>query len=349
MNRPGWGVLVALLLGILGVFAVACGGSDDGPSETPSDAALRVGYFEGWPLPGLVVPDDGRLEAASGGPIDWVEMSSGGAMAVALHQGEIDMGLGHDLAAFSRFATNGFEIRAVGVAVDYMDLSDCLSHPGLLSGPDPVLTRDNAARLLAGGAVYAPYGGMDHYRVSVILEDLGVSPGSVGFHWSSGNVGALGAFNAGEVVVACAFGDRLEEIATDGGSALLDRSSQEALGLRVADLVTTSAAFLEHRPEVVQAFLDHLERSNAGHRTQDGEMLAEIAGASGMETADAARLLDGFRFPSLDEQSSGRWLGGALPGLSRRFMAFLADRDIVPSSLDSYEAYFVTPAELVGG
>ena len=258
---------------------------------------------------------------------------------MALHQGEVDIGLGHDLAAFARFVTNGFDIKAVGIAVDYSATNDCLSHPGVLTGPDPVVTRESAERLLGGGSVYVPYGGMDHYRAVVILDEMGVNRAMIPFYWSTGSVDAHRAFNRGDVVVACATGDPLREILDDGGAALLDRGDQDRLGLRVVDLVTVSMAFADSEPNMVRRFLAHLEDSNRRYSENPEGLVAGISSASGMDVDAATRLLAGFRFPTSDEQVSEHFLGGSVQILMKRFMDFLVASDIVPEALESYEPF----------
>ena len=340
VRRPGSRAVCAIVMLTLSLVVSACGGSNDGrPVGATEDAVLRVGYFEGWPLPGLIDVAGAPLEVLGEVPVRWVEMSSGGAMAIALHQGEIDIGFSHGLAAFARFVTKGFEIEAVGIAVDYSAVNDCLSHPGILTGPDPVVTKDNAERLLGGRPVYAPYGGMDHYRVAAILDEMGIEPATIPFYWSTGSVDAHRAFNQGDVVVACAAGDHLQEMRTGGGSTLLERGEQDDLGLRVVDLVTVSKAFVDRDLDVVRKFLTHLEVSNRRYLESPEKLLGAVSSAAGMDPDEARLLLEGFQFPSLAEQASEHWLGGSIQVLMKQFMDFLVAWDIVPVALESYEPF----------
>jgi len=276
---------------------------------------LRVGYFEGWPLPVLGASVAPVFEEHLGGPVEWVPMSSGGEMAIALDAGEIDVGHSMDPMPFLRWVTDGVDLVAVGVAVDYTALEDCLVSPRLLSLADPVFDSSNAARLLNGSSVYLPTGGTGLYRVAAVLERLGVDMGSLTFVESEGSAAALHAFNEGSVTVSCAFGRRLDEMRGNGGVSLASAEDRRAWGVPSFDLVVTHRRFGDSHPEVLRAYLQAVEQVTAEYVVDPAGRVDEIAGASGLDVDEAGYLLDGMAFPGRDAQLASGWLGETIPTL----------------------------------
>jgi taurine transport system substrate-binding protein len=67
-------------------------------------------------------------------------------------------------------------------------------------------------------------------------------------------------------------------------------------------------------------------------------MLAAIAQDSGMDPEAAAASLATFVFPTIEEQLSEAWLGGAAPAFMKGVADVFVESGSIPSSLDDYTA-----------
>ena len=140
--------------------------------------------------------------------------------------------------------TGGSDLLLVGVAVSYADADNCVANPDL------GITADNAAQTLAGQSIYTPLGNVTHFKLLKMLEHLGVDTSTVELIQSEGGpaaVAAVAALDSGAVAMACASGGAVNQLIADGGNLVMTGSEQEAIGIRVFDIISTTGA-LSGRP-----------------------------------------------------------------------------------------------------
>ena len=79
-------------------------------------------------------------------------------------------------------------------------------------------------------------------------------------------------------------------------------------------------------------------------RTNSDNVLETLSELSGLEADAASLLLQGFYFPSHDEQAGSEWLGenGAVQQLSKSFSQFMFDRHKFEQSLQTPEKFIDT-------
>ena len=353
--------LLAVLM-VFGLIAAACG--DDEPAEpaadtgdegtvevepdgdepaTAPDAAsemmldeLNVAYFLEWPTANQVAQAEQTYDEALGLTVNWIPFASGGDMAQAMESGDIDISYSQGLTPFANFVTGGSDLLLVGVAVSYADADNCVANPDL------GITADNAAETLAGQKIYTPLGNVTHFKLLSMLEHLGVDTSTVELIQSEGGPAAVAALDSGEVALACAFGGAVNQMIADGGNLVMTGSEQEAIGIRVFDIISTTGTFAAEHPDIVTGFLQITEDANVAYNDDRAPFLDTIAEAAGMDRESTIALLDAFSFPEKDVQLSEAWLGGTVQQVMKDQMDFFVAQGEIDSALGSYDDFVDT-------
>ncbi|WP_419946728.1 ABC transporter substrate-binding protein [Candidatus Poriferisodalis sp.] len=317
------------LCAVLALAAAACGG-DDAPEE------LNVAYFLEWPTANQVAQHEQTYDDELGVTVNWIPFASGGDMAQAMEAGDIDISYSQGLTPFANFVTGGSDLLLIGVAVSYADADNCVAHP------DYGITADNAAESLAGQSIYTPLGNVTHFKLLKMLEHLGVDTGTVELIQSEGGPAAVAALDSGEVAMACAFGGAVNQMIANGGNLVMTGAEQEAIGIRVFDIISTTGDFAEAYPDVLTGFLQVTEDANRAYNRDRSPFIDTIAEAAGMERAPTIALLDAFSFPEKDVQLSQAWLGGTVQQVMKDQMDFFVAQGEIASALSSYDSFVDT-------
>ena len=142
--------------------------------------------------------------------------------------------------------------------------------------------------------------------------------------------------------MACAFGGAVNQMIANGGNLVMTGAEQEAIGIRVFDIISTTGDFAEAYPDVVTGFLQVTEDANRAYNNDRSSFIDTIAGAAEMDRAATIALLDAFAFPEKDVQLSGDWLGGTVQAVMKEQMDFFVAQGEIESALSSYDAYVDT-------
>ncbi|MDE0654303.1 MAG: ABC transporter substrate-binding protein [bacterium] len=349
-------------LAVLVVVAASCGDGDDAaapdqpaaeapaPPEAPPEAPppaepaapasmldeLNVAFFLEWPTANQVAQAEQTYDEALGLTVNWIPFASGGDMAQAMEAGDIDISYSQGLTPFANFVTGGSDLLLVGVAVTYADADNCVA------SPDYGVNAANAAETLAGQSIYTPLGNVTHFKLLRMLEHLGVDTSTVNLIQSEGGPAAVAALASGEVAMACAFGGAVNQMIADGGNLVMTGAEQEAIGIRVFDIISTTGDFADAHPDIVTGFLQVTEDANRAYNDNREPFIDTIAGAAGMDRAPTIALLDAFAFPEKDTQLSGEWLGGTVQQVMKEQMDFFVAQGEIDSALASYDAFVDT-------
>ncbi|MCY3634621.1 MAG: ABC transporter substrate-binding protein [bacterium] len=345
--------LLALLM-VMGLIVAACGNDDDDAPDAPAAPEateapeapapddemmldeLNVAYFLEWPTANQVAQARQTYDDALGVTVNWIPFASGGDMAQAMEAGDIDISYSQGLTPFANFVTGGSDLLLVGVAVSYADADNCVANPDL------GITAANAAETLAGQSIYTPLGNVTHFKLLKMLEYLEVDTASVELIQSEGGPAAVAALDSGEVAMACAFGGAVNQMIANGGNLVMTGSEQEAIGIRVFDIISTTGTFAAEHPDVVTTFLQVTEDANVAYNDDREPFIDIIAGAAGMERAPTIALLDAFSFPERDVQLSQAWLGGTVQQVMKEQMDFFVAQGEIESALPSYDSFVDT-------
>jgi taurine transport system substrate-binding protein len=290
---------------------------------------ITVGYFLEWPMPFQFAKVNGTYDEALGVKVNWVSFDAGTAMSAAMASGDVQLSVSQGVPPFVVAASAGQDLQIIDVAVSYADNDNCVVASGL------EIDQTNAGDL-AGKKVAVPLGTAAHYGFLRQMDHFGVDLASLDIVDMAPPDGAAAIAN-GQVDMACGWGGSLRRM-KEFGNVLLTGAEKEALGILVFDVTSAPANFVAENPDLVAKFLAVTAQANAAWNDGSGvaEMLPVIAQDAGMDEAATAETMATFVFPSIEDQLSGAWLGGAAPAFMKGVADVFVGSGSIPSSLDSY-------------
>ncbi|MCH2075923.1 MAG: ABC transporter substrate-binding protein [Rhodobacteraceae bacterium] len=290
--------------------------------------AITVGYFLEWPMPFQAAKVAGEYDEALGVPVNWVSFDTGTAMSAAMASGDVQISVSQGVPPFVVATSAGQDLQIIDVAVSYSDNDNCVVNSALEIDAD-------SAGELAGKKVAVPLGTAAHYGFLKQMDHFGVPLDSLSVVDMAPAEGQA-ALAQGSVDMACGWGGALRRM-KESGNVLLTGAEKEELGILVFDVTSAPSAFVAENPDMVSAFLEVTAAANA--RWADGnpaDMLAAIAEDAGMSEVDAQGSLSTFIFPTVEDQLSGKWLGGG----AQEFMKGVADVFVAAGSIDAAKASY---------
>ncbi len=290
---------------------------------------LTVAYFLEWPMPFQFAKVNGTYDEALGMTVNWVSFDSGTAMSAAMASGDVQIAVSQGVPPFVVAVSAGQDLQILDVAVSYAENDNCVVSSGL------EIDKDSAAEL-AGKKVAVPLGTAAHYGFLRQMDHFGVDLASLDVVDMAPADGAA-AIAQGQVDMACGWGGALRRM-KEHGNVLLTGAEKEALGILVFDVTSAPASFVAENPDVVAKFLAVTAAANAAWNDGSGvaEMLPVIAQDAGMDEAATAETMATFVFPSVADQLSPTWLGGAAPAFMKGVADVFVDSGSIPSALGSY-------------
>jgi len=301
-----------------------------GAAQAGGHGEITVGYFLEWPMPFQAAKVAGAYDEALGMKVNWVSFDTGTAMSAAMASGDVQISVSQGVPPFVVATSAGQDLQIVDVAVSYADNDNCVVSAGL------EIDKDSAAEL-AGKKVAVPLGTAAHYGFLKQMDHFGVDLASLSVVDMAPAEGQA-ALAQGAVDMACGWGGALRRM-KESGNVLLTGAEKEELGILVFDVTSAPADFVGENPDVVAKFLEVTAAANA--QWADGnpeDMLAVIAKDAGMSPEDAAASLATFVFPTVEDQLSGKWLGGG----AQEFMKGVADVFVNAGSIDAAKGSYET-------
>ena len=317
--------VIALCSGLFGPLVSAAG---------PKPAEISVGYFLQWPTPAQFAQIKKTFDYALELAVNWVPFDNGDAMNAALASGKLQIGYAQGHVPFLVGVTRGLDLTMVGIAVGYPDNDNCILRH------DAGINLNNASQL-EGKKVAVQAGSVSHYRLLRILDHLRIDKSLVEIVATADGTATASALQRGEVVMACASGGALRAISTLG-TPLLSGAELAAIGLKLFDTVAVPTGFMNEHPEIVQAFMDVTEAANKQWQKNPDPMRAAIARAAQMEQNSVNRTLEGFTFPSAEEQKSDDWMGAMVSAYSKDLADFFVAQGKLSKALESYDRFVTT-------
>ena len=300
-------------------------------SATAAKAAdeITVAYFLEWPMPMMAAKAAGTYDEALGMKVNWVSFETGVAMSAAMASGDVQIALSQGVPPFVVAASGGQDIQVVDVAVSYSDNDNCVVHADL------EIDKASAGEL-AGKKVAVPLGTAAHYGFLRQMAHFGVALDSLSIVDMPPPEGA-NALGQKAVDFACGYGGGLSSM-KEHGNVLLTGSEKEDLGILVFDVTSAPADFIAENGDVVAKFLKVTADANAQWAANPSdEMLAVIAEQAGMDLEAARGAIATMKFPSIEEQLSAKWFGGAAAPFMKGVADVFVGAGSIDSALDSYE------------
>jgi len=303
---------------------------------------ITVAYFLEWPMPMMTAKASGAYDEALGMKVNWVSFETGTAMSAAMASGDVQLAVSQGVPPFVVAASGGQDLQVVDVAVSYSDNDNCVVHSDL------EIDKESAGEL-AGKKVAVPLGTAAHYGFLRQMDHFGVPLDSLQIVDMPPPEGA-NALGQKAVDFACGYGGGLTSM-KEYGNVLLTGSEKEELGILVFDVTSAPASYIAENGDIVAKFLKVTADANAAWAANPSdEMMAVIAEQSGMDVDAAKGAIATMKFPTVEDQLSGKWLGGNAATFMKGVADVFVEAGSIDSALDSYEdAVNVGPLTAAGG
>ena len=285
---------------------------------------ITVAYFLEWPMPFEYAKQKGTYEDEMGVKINWVSFESGVKMSAAMASGDVQLSLSQGVPPFVVATSAGQDLQILDVAVSYADNDNCVVRSDL------EIDKTSASEL-AGKKVAVPLGTAAHYGFLKQMTHFGVDVGSMEVVDMDPPDGAA-AIAQGSVDMFCGWGGSLRR-ALEHGNVLLTGAEKTDLGILVFDVTSGPADWIAENSDLVASFLKVTSDVNTmwADEANHSEMLPLIAKDAGMDVDATASTMSTFTFPTVAEQLSSAWLGGA----AQEFMKGVADVFVEANSIDA--------------
>ena len=283
---------------------------------------ITVAYFLEWPMPFQAAKVAGTYDEALGVKVNWVSFDTGTAMSAAMASGDVHLSVSQGVPPFVVAVSGGQDLQIVDVAVSYAENDNCVVAETL------EIDKTNAKEL-EGKKVGVPLGTAAHYGFLKQMSHFGVDIGTMDIVNMAPPDGAA-AFSQGQLDMVCGWGGALRRM-LEHGNVLLTGDEKTELGILVFDVTSVPASFAAENPDLVSKFLKVTADANAKWNSGDHSDLAAIAKEAGMDEAATAETIGTFVFPTIEDQLSSKWLGGA----AQEFMKGVADVFVEAGSIDS--------------
>lgn len=300
-----------------------------GTTANAADGEVTVAYFLEWPLPMMAAKASGAYDDALGMKVNWVSFETGTAMSAAMASGDVQIAFSQGLPPFVVAASGGQDLQVVDVAVSYSDNDNCVVSASL------EIDKDSAGEL-AGKKVAVPLGTAAHYGFLRQMAHFGIPLDSLQIVDMAPPEGAA-ALGQGAVDFACGYGGGLGRM-KEHGNVLLTGAEKEELGILVFDVTSAPASYIAENGDVVAKFVAATAAANAEwNNNPTDELMAIIAEESGMDFEAAKDALGTMKMPTIEDQLSDKWLGGAVATFMKGVADVFVDAGSIDASLDSYE------------
>ncbi|MEJ5899179.1 taurine ABC transporter substrate-binding protein [Ochrobactrum teleogrylli] len=317
-------IFLAASTAVIGVVAAG--------ASFAADVKINIGY-QTVVEPSKVPQADGEYEKAANADINWRKFDSGADVIAAVASGDIDIGyVGSSPLAAA--ASRELPIEAFFVV-------------GLI-GDSEALVAQNAASVkdLAGKKVAVPFVSTTHYSLLAALKHEGVDSKSVEIlNLRPPEIAA--AFERGDIDAAYVWDPALGQIKTKG-KVILDSAKVAEWGAPTFDAWIVRKDFASENPAAVRDFVKVTGKAYDAYNSKPeawdakSTQAEKIARLTGAKQEEIPALLKGYVYPSLKDQASADYLGGATVKAIADTSAFLKEQGKIDNALPDYAPYVTT-------
>lgn len=290
---------------------------------------LTVAYFLEWPTPNQFAQAKKIYEEELGVTINWRSFDAGTAMSAAMASGDVQISFSQGIPPFVVATSAGQDLQVVDVAVSYSENDNCVVRAAL------EIDKTNAKEL-EGKEVGVPLGTAAHYGFLKQMDHFGVDVSTMKVVDMAPPDGAA-AFANGSLDMVCGWGGALRRM-KEHGNVLLTGAEKEELGIQVFDATTVATGWAKENAELLSKFLKVTADMNAKYAGGGmDEMMPVIAKAAGMDVGATKETLDGFVFPTVEQQLSEKWLGGGTQKFLKEVADFFVEQGTIDKARPSYD------------
>jgi taurine transport system substrate-binding protein len=273
---------------------------------TSAFADVNVAFFLEWATPNQIAKVEKSYDEAMGETVNWTNFDAGTQMTEAMLAGDIDISYSQGLAPFINAVNANAPIKLVSIAVQY-PANDCFVRNG--SGIDA----SNASEL-EGKAVAVPLATMADYSFRMMMGALNVDVSKIKII-DQAPADAAVSLADGSIVMACIFGGNSSAKAAEVGKVLMSPAAKEAAGIISFDVVSVTEKFAQENPDLLRTFLEVTEKANKDFAA-DQSKIDVIARDAGMSVEGAKAQMEGFIFPTNEEQLNKYFNKGGLADIA---------------------------------
>ncbi len=294
------------------------------------DKSITIGHF-GNATPMQLVAASDALSKETGWTIEWRKFQAGTDVIAAMASGDIKLAeLGSSPLAIA--ATQGVDLQLFMISDGIGSAEALIARDG--SGIEKLED-------LKGKKVGVPLGSTAHFSLMGALANaaipasdvtvLGMSPDQIAAAWSQDQIDATFVWDPVQTKVRA------------NGKMIIHAG--EVTGKPTFDGWVVNREFGEQNPDFMVAFVKAIDAANVSYTgnpdawTADSAEVKTIAERTGANPADIPVILKGYVLPSIAEQASEAWLGGAMATNMAATAAFLKEQQRIPSVLDDYSKF----------
>ena len=290
---------------------------------------ITVAYFLEWPMPFEYAKVKGTYDEELGVKVNWVSFDTGTAMSAAMASGDVHMAVSQGAPPFVVATSAGQDLQIVDIAISYADNDNCV-----------VAERHEIDKMsvmeIEGKKVGVPIGTAAHFGFLKQMSHFGVDVSTMDVVDMAPAEGAA-AFAQGGLDMVCGWGGALQRM-KEHGNVLLTGAEKVELGILVFDVTSSPAGFVAENPDLVSKFLKVTADANAQWASGGpADMLQVIAKDAGMAEDATGDFLKTVSFPTIEEQLSDKWLGGAVQEFLLGVAQVFFDAGGVPNILSTYD------------
>jgi taurine transport system substrate-binding protein len=286
------------------------------PVEANEDVTttVRIAY-QHIPNGDLVVRDQGWLEACMpNAQITWSKFNSGGDVIQAFGSNSVDLGL----------VGSSPMTKAVSAPLD-IDVQTIWIHD-VIGDAESLVAQDGIASIedLSGRTVAVPFASTAHFSLLSALEEAGMQPGQDLEVINLSPDAMLAAWERKEIDAAWVWDPTLSTLE---GEALLSSEDTAAQGTPTFDLAAATRDFIEANPEFMTVWTAVQDHAVQQIRDEPDAAAESIAVQLGTDPAVVATQLEGYLFPTAEEQAGEEYFGDGLAQALIATADFLATQD----------------------
>ena len=287
-------------------------------------------------VPLRTVMESGELEKATGYKINWRMFGGGGDVIRAMASGDVQIGEAGS-SPVAAAASQGQDIKLFWILDDIADAEALVARngSGITSSKD-----------LKGKKVATPFVSTAHYQLMVNMKLDGVDPKGVNvMNMRPPEIAA--AWERGDIDAAFIWDPVLSKVKSNG-KVIATSGTIGSRGHPTFDGLVVNAKWAAENEAFMVALVKALAKADADYRanaskwTADSSQVKAVAKWTKADAQDVPAAMALYKFPTLDEQLSARWLGGGAAKALTDTSTFLKEQGRVQEIKPNYGAFVTT-------
>lgn len=319
---------------VVGMFAAATLASGGVLAQAKKEVTIA---HQDMNAPYRVLMESGELEKVTGYKINWRMFGGGGDVIRAMSSGDVQLGEAGS-SPIAAAASQGLDIELFWIIDDIADAEALVVRNG---------TNINKVEDLKGKRVAVPFVSTTHYHLLFALQRAKVDPKSVDIrNLKPPEIAA--AWERGDIDATFIWDPVLARI-KGNGKVIISSGQLTAAGRPTFDGYIANKKWAKENPAFMLAFVkalakaDDQYRANKAKWTADSAEVKAVAKWTKADPKDVPASMALYRFPTLQDQGSSKWLGGGKDSAAAKALAdtaaFLKEQGRVQAVAKDYSVF----------